>query len=148
LDRSLDRGADILVDHLRRGARVAGHHHQLRERDRRNELLLEGGQGQPAEDRGDDGNQRYECTVAHAEYGQKMHGAPKIRRVMLQVFQAWKLVLTVWVSPALTMTRRIVQLMIGLAALGFGIASLVQAEIGIPPWDVFTQGLHLQTGLS
>jgi uncharacterized membrane protein YczE len=46
------------------------------------------------------------------------------------------------------MTRRIAQLLVGLAFFGFGIALMVQAELGIPPWDVLTQGLQLKTGLA
>lgn len=45
------------------------------------------------------------------------------------------------------MTRRIAQLLVGLLFFGLGIALMVQAELGIPPWDVLVQGLQLKTGL-
>lgn len=47
-------------------------------------------------------------------------------------------------SPALTMTRRWVQLMIGLLAYGFGIAMMIRAAVGISPWDVLAQGISLR----
>jgi uncharacterized membrane protein YczE len=50
-------------------------------------------------------------------------------------------------SPALTLTRRIAQLLIGLFLYGIGISLMVQAGIGVAPWDVLTQGLSHQTGL-
>ena len=56
------------------------------------------------------------------------------------------MVLNDLVSPALTMTRRIAQLFVGLLCYGLGIALMVRAELGIAPWDVLTQGLQLKTG--
>lgn len=50
--------------------------------------------------------------------------------------------------PALTMVRRIVQLIVGLFAFGLGIALMVRAQLGIAPWDVLTQGLQLKTGIA
>src|SRR5476649_1225181 len=50
-------------------------------------------------------------------------------------------------SPALTLTRRIVQLIGGLFLYGIGISLMVQAGIGVAPWDVLTQGISHQTGL-
>ncbi len=50
-------------------------------------------------------------------------------------------------SPALTMTRRIAQLLVGLFFYGFGIALMVRGAIGVAPWDVLTQGISKQTGL-
>jgi uncharacterized membrane protein YczE len=50
-------------------------------------------------------------------------------------------------SPAFTLTRRIVQLLVGLFLYGIGISLMVQAGIGVAPWDVLTQGLSHQTGL-
>jgi uncharacterized membrane protein YczE len=49
-------------------------------------------------------------------------------------------------SPAFTMTRRIAQLAVGLFCYGLGIALMVQAGLGIAPWDVLTQGLQFKTG--
>jgi uncharacterized membrane protein YczE len=50
-------------------------------------------------------------------------------------------------SPAFVLTRRIVQLLVGLFAYGIGISLMVQAGIGVAPWDVLTQGISHQTGL-
>ena len=50
-------------------------------------------------------------------------------------------------SPACLLARRIVQLIFGLFAYGIAIALMVQAGIGVPPWDVLTQGISRQTGL-
>ena len=58
------------------------------------------------------------------------------------------MVLNDLVSPALTMTRRIAQLAVGLLFYGLGISLMVRAELGIAPWDVLTQGLQLKTSLS
>ena len=44
-------------------------------------------------------------------------------------------------------TRRIAQLLAGLFLYGFAIAMMVRAGIGVPPWDVLTQGVALQTGI-
>ncbi|MGB3908941.1 MAG: hypothetical protein WBL06_00515 [Pseudolysinimonas sp.] len=49
-------------------------------------------------------------------------------------------------SPALWV-RRGVQLVIGLVAYGIAIALLVRGGIGVPPWDVFAQGITRQTGI-
>jgi len=51
-------------------------------------------------------------------------------------------------SPALTLTRRFAQLFVGLFLYGIAIAAMVRAEIGVAPWEVLTQGLSNQTGLS
>lgn len=50
-------------------------------------------------------------------------------------------------SPALIMTRRISQLLVGLFFYGFGLALMVRGAIGVAPWDVLTQGIAKQTGL-
>ena len=50
-------------------------------------------------------------------------------------------------SPAFLLARRIVQLFVGLFAYGIGISLMVQAGIGVAPWDVLTQGISKQTGL-
>lgn len=42
--------------------------------------------------------------------------------------------------------RRGVQLAVGLVCYGIAIALLVRAGIGVPPWDVFAQGITRQTG--
>lgn len=50
-------------------------------------------------------------------------------------------------SSSLLWTRRAVQLVGGLVAYGIAIALLVRAGIGVPPWDVFAQGITRQTGI-
>ena len=45
------------------------------------------------------------------------------------------------------LTRRIAQLLAGLFLYGFAIAMMVRAGIGVPPWDVLTQGVALQTAI-
>ena len=51
-------------------------------------------------------------------------------------------------NPALTLTRRIVQLLLGLFLYGIAISLIVRAAIGVAPWDVLSQGVVKQTGLS
>ena len=43
---------------------------------------------------------------------------------------------------------RLTRLMVGLFIYGLGIALMVHASLGIAPWDVFAQGIQVQTGLS
>jgi uncharacterized membrane protein YczE len=43
--------------------------------------------------------------------------------------------------------RRGVQLIVGLVAYGIAIGLLVRGGIGVPPWDVFAQGITRQTGI-
>jgi len=45
------------------------------------------------------------------------------------------------------LARRVVQLLVGLVAYGVAIALMVRGALGVPPWDVLTQGLMAQTGL-
>ncbi|CAN5150675.1 membrane protein [soil metagenome] len=51
-------------------------------------------------------------------------------------------------TPALTMTRRVAQLLVGLFLYGFAIAMMIRAALGIAPWDVLSQGIVLHTGLN
>ncbi|HVM27762.1 MAG TPA: hypothetical protein VM433_08820 [Mycobacteriales bacterium] len=44
--------------------------------------------------------------------------------------------------------RRLLQLYAGLLLYGFSLALLVEADLGLAPWDVLHQGLSLVTGLS
>lgn len=44
------------------------------------------------------------------------------------------------------MTKRLIQLLIGLVLYGVAIALMVRAAIGVAPWDVMTQGISRQTG--
>ena len=46
------------------------------------------------------------------------------------------------------MTRRLIQLMLGLALYGFAIGLMVRANLGLSPWDVLNEGLAQRTGLS
>jgi len=46
------------------------------------------------------------------------------------------------------LARRIVQLLVGLVTYGIAISLMVRGALGVPPWDVLTQGLVLHTGLS
>jgi uncharacterized membrane protein YczE len=43
---------------------------------------------------------------------------------------------------------RLAILVFGLFVYGLGVALTVQASLGIAPWDVFAQGISIQTGLS
>lgn len=46
------------------------------------------------------------------------------------------------------MTRRLIQLFIGLTLYGAAMAMLLRAALGLDPWDVFHQGLSTHVGLS
>ncbi|MCX6499156.1 MAG: hypothetical protein NTU93_10185 [Arthrobacter sp.] len=46
------------------------------------------------------------------------------------------------------MTRRLLQLLIGLALYGVSLAMVIRASLGTAPWDVLHQGLAGRTGLS
>lgn len=46
------------------------------------------------------------------------------------------------------MTRRLIQLFAGLLLYGFSMALLVQAGLGLDPWDVLHQGIAERTGLT
>lgn len=43
---------------------------------------------------------------------------------------------------------KLLRLNLGLFIYGLGIALMVDAKIGIPPWDVFAQGISIQTHVS
>jgi uncharacterized membrane protein YczE len=45
------------------------------------------------------------------------------------------------------MTRRVVQLIVGLALYGAGDGLMIHAGFGVDPWTVFAQGLALHTGI-
>ncbi|HKT55551.1 MAG TPA: hypothetical protein VJR25_02155 [Microbacterium sp.] len=45
------------------------------------------------------------------------------------------------------MTRRVVQLILGLALYGVGDGLMIRAGFGLDPWTVFAQGLSLHTGI-
>ena len=46
------------------------------------------------------------------------------------------------------LTRRLLQLLFGLALYGVSLAMVIRASLGTAPWDVFHQGLAGRTGLS
>ncbi|SEI11837.1 MULTISPECIES: membrane protein [unclassified Leifsonia] len=46
------------------------------------------------------------------------------------------------------LTRRLIQLLIGLFLYGIAIALMVRAGIGLSPWDVLSQGLSFKTGIA
>jgi len=45
------------------------------------------------------------------------------------------------------MTRRMLQLFLGLALYGLSVGLMVRSNLGVNPWDVFHQGLSELTGL-
>jgi uncharacterized membrane protein YczE len=45
------------------------------------------------------------------------------------------------------MTRRVLQLLLGLVLYGVGCALTVEAGLGVDPWTVFAQGLSIHTGI-
>lgn len=47
-----------------------------------------------------------------------------------------------------SLPKRLVILIFGLFVYGLGVAMTVQASLGIAPWDVFAQGISVQTGLT
>ena len=44
-------------------------------------------------------------------------------------------------------TERLIRCVAGLACFGTGIAFFVRSELGVPPWDVFHQGISKHTEL-
>lgn len=46
------------------------------------------------------------------------------------------------------MTRRLIQLFLGLALYGFSMGLMIRSNLGLDPWDVFHQGLSEHVGLS
>lgn len=45
------------------------------------------------------------------------------------------------------MTRRLIQLFLGLALYGMSVGLMVRSNLGVNPWDVFHQGLSARSGL-
>ncbi|MDL9979551.1 YczE/YyaS/YitT family protein [Microbacterium sp. ASV49] len=45
------------------------------------------------------------------------------------------------------MTRRVIQLLVGLALYGFADGLCIQAGLGLDPWTVFAQGVSIHTGI-
>jgi uncharacterized membrane protein YczE len=46
------------------------------------------------------------------------------------------------------MTRRLIQLFLGLALYGFSMGLMIRSNLGLDPWDVFHQGVSEHVGLS
>ena len=44
--------------------------------------------------------------------------------------------------------RRLTRLNVGLMFYGLGLAMILEAQIGLPPWDVFAKGISIQLGTS
>ena len=44
--------------------------------------------------------------------------------------------------------RKMIRLNLGLMFYGLGLAMIVEAEIGLPPWDVFAKGISIQLGVT
>ncbi len=65
---ALDRRGDVGLDDIRARAGVGRDDRHLRQRERGEELLLEGGERDAAEDRHDDREQSDQGTVAQAEH--------------------------------------------------------------------------------
>ncbi|MEY4391186.1 MAG: hypothetical protein RLZZ400_929, partial [Actinomycetota bacterium] len=51
-------------------------------------------------------------------------------------------------SVTLSHVRRFATLMLGLFCYGLGLGLMVEAKIGIAPWDVLAQGISIQTGIT
>ena len=48
----------------------------------------------------------------------------------------------------LDMIRRLLRLNIGLLIYGLALSMVINAKIGVPPWDVFAQGVSIQLNTS
>jgi uncharacterized membrane protein YczE len=48
----------------------------------------------------------------------------------------------------LDMLRRLLRLNVGLMIYGLAVSMVVNAKVGIPPWDVFAQGISIQLNTS
>lgn len=49
--------------------------------------------------------------------------------------------------PTFVMTRRWVQLLLGLFLYGIAISVMIRAAVGLSPWDVLAQGISIHTGI-
>jgi uncharacterized membrane protein YczE len=56
-------------------------------------------------------------------------------------------VTTSLILPPAELVRRLPRLVLGLVLCGFGIAMMVNAHLGLGPWDVFHQGINRLTGI-
>lgn len=51
-------------------------------------------------------------------------------------------------SPTIATAKSLTRLIFGLYLVGLGLAMMIRTGLGVPPWDVLTQGLQQQTGWS
>jgi uncharacterized membrane protein YczE len=50
--------------------------------------------------------------------------------------------------PKRSLAKRLLRLCLGLYLYGWGLALLIHAHIGVPPWDVLSQGLQSRLGIT
>jgi uncharacterized membrane protein YczE len=50
--------------------------------------------------------------------------------------------------PKRSIAKRLLRLCLGLYLYGWGLALLIHAQIGVPPWDVLSQGLQSRLGIT
>ena len=70
----------------------------------------------------------------------------KTEPLHMRIARYGALLLTWLGSPLLA--RRLANLMAGLVLFGTGLAMMLNARLGVPPWDVLHQGLYRQFGLT
>lgn len=51
-------------------------------------------------------------------------------------------------APPFELRRRLPRLIVGLVALGAGVALMVRSRLGLSPWEVLHQGLSVRTGIA
>ena len=52
------------------------------------------------------------------------------------------------ITPTITTAKAFARLILGLYLVGLGLAMMIHTGLGVPPWDVLTQGVQHQTGWS
>jgi len=50
-------------------------------------------------------------------------------------------------SSSALLARRVIQLLVGLFFYGIALSLMIRGAVGVPPWEVLSQGLAKQTGL-
>jgi len=50
-------------------------------------------------------------------------------------------------SSSALLVRRVIQLLVGLFFYGIALSLMIRGAVGVPPWEVLSQGLAKQTGL-
>src|SRR5262249_48140737 len=73
--------------------------------------------------------------------------APAVQRERAMSRQPVPLQVLTWPSKR-ELARRLPRLLAGIVVLGLGIAPILDAKLGVAPWDVLHQGLSEVTGLS